>query len=46
MQFERMPEQQCREALAQMAPLREQIAAVCVGPDGQSITWQDLGERQ
>ncbi|WP_457647640.1 hypothetical protein [Profundibacter sp.] len=40
-QFERMPEAQCRAALTTMEPLKRKIGLACVGPDGQIV---EMGE--
>ncbi|MHC3940212.1 hypothetical protein [Paenochrobactrum sp. BZR 201-1] len=37
-----MTEVQCKTAVKQLAPLKGKMAAVCVGPDGQSFGFEDI----
>jgi hypothetical protein len=36
-QFERMPEAQCRAALATMLPLERRVGLSCIGPAGEIV---------
>ena len=36
-----MTQEQCRQAVVQMLPLRSALGAVCVGPNGEKFTFED-----
>ncbi|MBZ9943495.1 hypothetical protein LB533_20625 [Mesorhizobium sp. BR1-1-13] len=37
-----MTQAQCREAVTQLLPLRSALGAVCVGPNGEKFTFEDV----